>query len=120
MEERFSGSLLYRVVSEQLKFKTTYYEREITLTGGVDKILKLNPRRLSFLVVNRTSGLVDVGFRPDLPDGAGIILGGNGGALHCIWTEDGELVGSDVYARGNAGGKLYILEVVGFEKGGKE
>ena len=114
------GSLLYKLVSEQLKFKTTYYEREVTLTGGVDKILKLNPRRLSFLVVNRTSGFVEVGFRPDLPNGTGIILGGNGGALHLLWTEDGELVGSDVYCRGTAGGKVYVLEVVGFEKGGKE
>jgi len=118
MEERFTGSLLYQTLRKREQYPTIQRERTIELSGGVDLVAKLNPRRLTLLITNRSLSVVDIGFTPEHKSGTGIMLGPNGGTLVLTWLEDGELVGSDVYAVGTPGATLYIIEVEASVTGG--
>ena len=109
--ERYNGSLLYQALRKKEQYATIHRERTVTLTGGVDLVAKLNPRRLTLLIANRSLSAIDIGFSPTLKAGEGIMLGANGGTLVLTWLEDGELVGSDIYAIGPSGATLYIIEV---------
>jgi hypothetical protein len=46
------------------------------------------------------------------------MVGANGGSLVLTWLEDGELVGSEVYATGVSGATVYVLEVIAMTEGG--
>jgi hypothetical protein len=118
MSERYGGSLLYQVVKGDLHFPTLHEERVVKLSGGVDQIVRLNPRRLTLVIVNRSMSPVDVAFRPGTLPGGGIMIGANGGSLTLTWLEDGELVGSEVYATGVSGATVYVLEVIATAEGG--
>ena len=118
-EERFSGSLLYQVVKGDLRFGTSHTERTVVLTGGVDQILRLNPRRLSFIICNRSLSVVDVAFSPTMLPGGGLMLMPNGGTFAVSWLEDGELAGSDLYGVGPEGATLHVIEVMATVAGGE-
>lgn len=116
-EKEYSGSSLYRYVLKQFGCPMTWTERVVQVDIYPTQIATVNPRRFSLLVSNFSSVPVCLGFSAESCKEAGIYLTGEGGTFILIASEDGELVGSALYARSAKEGtvNLYILEVYGLE-----
>lgn len=112
MVERASvRSLLERLYGTRF----TPNENPVTTTVGTSAtaIMRKNPSRVGFLVVNQS--LNNVWIRPNFP--ASTVLGGrldpNGGNASALWLYDGEVVSSEWFAIADgAGSSVYVLETV--------
>lgn len=116
-EKEYVGSSLYRYVLKQFGCPMTWTERVVQVDIKATLIASVNPRRFSLLISNFSPYPISIGFSAETCNEGGIYLSGEGGTFILVATEDGELVGSAVYAR-SAGGEaanLYILEVYGLE-----
>lgn len=109
-----SGSITHDVSVKRFGVPTRYVEYAVTVTDTPTEIAELNPRRLACTVINHSTDTVVVGFRPDYSIDEGILLAPNGGTVIFTVDEDGELVSSQIFARGVlAGGNVYVIQVVG-------
>jgi len=74
--------------------------------------LKNNPRRVAWLICNRSSVDTAVGFDQEVSFSNGLFLGALGGTVSMAAEEDGEGVGYALYGVGNgSGGYWYVQEV---------
>lgn len=112
MAREYPGSTAYEVAGKWLTVPTTFREDFVTVTTSPTLVLKKNPRRLTWVICNRSGGNVAIGFQPNLNFGNFLFLTANGGTVSAHVMEDGELVSAEVYAVAEAGsGVLYVLEV---------
>lgn len=91
---------LSRFVENKFGMKTRSIQNPVTSTvaTSVTKILRNNPDRLAYTIVNLTAYSVYVGFDSEVSTSRGILVPASGGTLTLSADEDGELVGYEVYA----------------------
>ena len=86
----------------------------VTATIGTTStlILKNNPDRLMWLIVNLSDNRGFIGFDEQVASGRGIPVEASGGIVSANWREDAELVIHPVYAVNQvAAGTWFIVEV---------
>jgi len=110
--EKYSGSVTYELLKGQLPAGTTIKEKTVTLSGGVDRILEVNPRRLAFIVTNLSSSIAYLSNYTEILTVGGLALMGSGATLSMVWNEDFEAVSAEYFAKGDVGTKLYIMEII--------
>jgi len=96
-------------------FGVRSYPREnpVTATVGAaaERILSLNPQRVSFQVINLSANSLYIGLSNAVAATEGIYIAPNGGSVSLIWDRDFELVSHDWWAiAGGAGSAVYVLE----------
>jgi len=95
-------------------FPTRPVENPVAATVGTTaaEILKNNPDRVFWLVVNLSVNVVYVSFGSDVGATKGIRLEANGGWASMSAEEDGEAVANQVYALATAAASaIYVLEI---------
>jgi hypothetical protein len=105
---------LAEYVERKFGFKTREVENPVTSTVGTSPtlILRNNPDRIAILIVNLSDNDGYVGWFNDVSATKGIRLTANGGNVHLIADEDGELVSKEFYGVNlYASGTWYIAEV---------
>lgn len=80
--------------------KTRSVTNPVTPTVATSKtlILKNNPDRLAYTIINLTGYSVYVAFDPEVSITRGILIAASGGSLTLTAEDDGELVGYELYA----------------------
>ena len=79
---------------------------------SVTEVLKNNPDRVFWLVVNLSVNTIYVALSEDVDTTKGIRLDPNGGYASMCAEEDGEAVAYAVYAKATAAGSaIYVLEI---------
>lgn len=69
-----------------------------TVATTVTQILRNNPDRLSYTVINITAFDIHVAFDREVSTTRGILIAPSGGSLTLTAEEDGELVGYELFA----------------------
>lgn len=95
-------------------FPTRPVENPVRASIGTtsELVLKNNPDRVFFLVVNLSANVVYVALSKDVSATKGIRLDANGGFVSFSAEEDGEAVASDVYGVATgAASAIYVLEI---------
>lgn len=83
----------------------------LSVSTAVSKILKNNPDRLSYILVNLGTVDVYVGFTSDVSASKGILLTANGGSMNLTIREDFDLATYEVHAvAASSTSTLYIVE----------
>ena len=76
-------------------------------------ILRNNPDRIGWLVVNLSGSSVYVGYSPTVSSTRGILLSAGGGSASSTVAEDGESVAWELWAIGAADNlAIYVVEYV--------
>ena len=78
-----------------------------------EQILKANPDRISWDIINLGTEVVYLAHRPVPTATDGYYLDKNGGHIGMVWDEDGELVAYPLYAVSVGTPTLFIKAVVG-------
>ena len=102
------------MVAEAFKGPTRLVINPVTPTVGTTStlILKNNPDRLMWLIVNLSPNRGYIGFDEQVGAGRGIPIEASGGIVSATWREDAELVIHPVYALNlGASGTYFIIEV---------
>jgi len=81
-----------------------------TAVAGVTLILRNNPDRFEFIVVNYDAVLMRVAPSRDVSATFGIPLDAEGGFAVITADDDGEAVGQEWFVYSAAGGLFYVLE----------
>jgi len=95
-------------------FPTRPVENPVAASVGTTaaEILKNNPDRVFWLVVNLSANVVYMGLSGDVSSTKGIRLDTNGGWASMSVEEDGEAVAYQVFAiASGAGSAIYVLEI---------
>jgi len=95
-------------------FPTRAVENPVVAAVGTTaaEILKNNPDRVFFLVVNLSTNIVYVGLASDVSATKGIRLDANGGFVSFSVEEDGEAVAYQIFAIATgAASAIYVLEI---------
>ena len=95
-------------------FPTRAVENPVVAEVGTTaaEILKNNPDRVFFLVVNLSANTVYVGLASDVGATKGIQLDANGGFVSFSVEEDGEAVAYQIFAIATgAASAIYVLEI---------
>lgn len=109
----FEGSTAYQVSLSRFDRPTRLIERRVSLTTSVVRILDNNPRRLAWIIMNRTASNAAIGFDMSVTYANGLLLAQNGGSMSMSVTEDGEATCYAVYGILEAGtGDFYVIEVI--------
>jgi hypothetical protein len=84
-----------------------------TIATSATQLLRNNPNRLAWTLINLGSEAVYLSFTPDVGTTKGIYVASGGGTMGLLFSEDFELVTYPVYGIGAAGGdKIYLVEVI--------
>ena len=79
----------------------------------VTQLLKPNPNRLAWTLINLGANPVYAAFTPDVATTKGIYCSATGGVVGLLWSEDFELVCYPVWAIvESAAAAIYLVEVV--------
>lgn len=91
---------LSRFVERKFGVKTHSLSDPVTniVATSVTQILKNNPDRLSYTIINLTAYSIYVGFDREVSTSRGILIPASGGSLTLSAEEDGELVGYEAFA----------------------
>ncbi len=89
--------------------KTFAQESKVVLGTTTSVMLRNDPNRLFWSMVNEGINDVHLSFDPTINTGSGWLVPANGGVITMFWEEDGESVGYTVYAY--AGGILNNVRV---------
>lgn len=91
---------LARYIEREFGVRTRSYENPVTSTVAttVTQILRNNPDRFSYTIINLDVNAVFIAFDKGVSLTRGILITANGGSLTLSAKEDGELVGYDVFA----------------------
>ena len=103
-----------RLIAERFKGPTRLVVNPVTGTVGTTftLILKNNPDRLMWMIVNLSDNRGFVGFDQQVGPGRGVPIEASGGVVSANWREDAELVIHPVYAVNLvAEGTYYVIEV---------
>jgi len=95
-------------------FPTRPVENPVAASVGTTaaEVLRNNPDRVAWLVVNLSANVVYVGFSGDVSSSKGIRLDPNGGYTSMSVEEDGEAVAYPVFAVATgADSAIYVLEI---------
>ena len=95
-------------------FPTRAVENPVVAAVGVAvlTVLRNNPDRVFWLIVNLSANIVYVGLAGDVSATKGIRLDANGGWVSMSVEEDGEAVGYEVFAVATgAASAIYVLEM---------
>lgn len=88
-------------------------DRVVAVSTTATTILPENPRRVAYLIINRSSSAGSVGFSRPHSYTTGVYLPAEGGVFGLDFETDGEAVGYRVYGVLAAGsGDFYTLEVI--------
>lgn len=83
-----------------------------TVQTTVTEILRNNPDRYGWLIVNLSANRGYIGFDREVSTTKGIPIEASGGVITSIWEEDGEAVTYAVFAINQvAAGTYYIVEM---------
>jgi hypothetical protein len=104
-------------VTEYLKSKYGFYitsdERNVNVTGTVTRILGNNPRRVAWMICNRSTTPVSLSFKEETPYADGLLIPGYGSVVSMDVEEDGEAVIYPVYGRVDTGtARLWVWEAM--------
>lgn len=90
---------LSRFVEDKFGMKTRSVTNPVTPTVATSKtlILKNNPDRLAYTVINLTGFALHVAFDREVSSTRGILIPPSGGSLTLTAEEDGELVGYELF-----------------------
>jgi hypothetical protein len=105
---------LSKLITEEFGVKTRVNENPVTNSVGTSfvEILRNNPDRLAFIVVNLSANEVYLGLERDVSASKGIRLNANGGILSMTFKEDLATVGRAIFALASgAGSTIYVQEV---------
>jgi len=72
--------------------------KPFTLSTTPQEILKANPDRISWTIINLGTVVVHLAHGEDVSSTNGYYIAANGGSLGMTWDEDGELVGFPIWA----------------------
>lgn len=112
MANRYPGSSLWEYTFARFGSSTRLVDKVVTVGSAVKQLLPSNPRRVEWLVCNRSLSDGVIGFSEDLGFGSGLFVAANGGVVSMVAEEDGEGVGYPVFAVNNsAAGDWWIMEV---------
>jgi hypothetical protein len=112
MAREYKGSTAYQWELEHYKVPTHLVEKTVAVDTQPVKILSNNPRRLSWVICNRSSTNTAISFTQAVTFESGLLLGANGGTAMMNVMEDGEAVGWEVWGIGEtATGVWYVMEV---------
>ena len=76
------------------------------------QVLKNNPNRLAWTLINLGSEAVYLAFTPDVASTKGIYVAAGGGVMGLLFSEDFELVTYPMWGIGAVGGdNIYLVEV---------
>lgn len=91
---------LSRYIEDKFGIKTRSYSDPVTPTVAttVTQILKNNPDRLAYTIINLTAYSIYIAFDREVSTTRGILIPASGGSLSMSADEDGELVGYEVFA----------------------
>ncbi len=91
---------LNRYIAKKFGTKTKSRQNPLTPTVAttVTQILRNNPDRLSYTIVNLTAFNLYCGFDREVSSTRGIFIPPSGGSLTLTAEEDGELVGYELFA----------------------
>lgn len=104
---------LANYIEKEFGVKTRSFEDPVTSTVAttVTQILKNNPDRFTYTIVNLTAYAVYVAFDRQVSTSRGILITANGGSLTISAKEDGELVGYEVFAISNSSASTIFIVV---------
>lgn len=112
MDPRFEGSAAYLITSKLFLGNTRFSERTYGAAAAVSEILKNNPRRVEFVIINPSIGDLYISNDPSLVTSFGFIVPAGGGSLIFNVLEDGETVAERFYCYAPAGAiTVYVMEV---------
>jgi len=100
-------------VEKELGFLTRAIENPVTNVVGTSavEILRANPDRFQWLIVNLSANTIYVAFDKDVSSSKGILLEPNGGFASMHAREDGEAVTYPVWAIATgADSAIYVIE----------
>lgn len=106
--------LAAQFAEQQFGGATRLVENPVIATVGVSvvEILRNNPDRVSFMVMNRSANDLALGFTQSVTFATGLLVTNSGGFFGMNVKDDGEAVTQAVYAIANgAGSTIYVLEV---------
>lgn len=83
------------------------------ITTTEKQILKTNPDRVSFLLLNLGTAVCYVHFKSDVSASLGVYLDKNGGFWEAPFDIYGELIGYEWWCEGTAGTNIYIVSLIG-------
>jgi len=88
--------------------------QDVTITPAApQQLLKQDPARVAFLIVNVSTSVVTIEPNPSFPTGQGPRIDPNGGSLFVTWEEDGESVAYEWFAVSiGAPVHLWVYEVL--------
>lgn len=88
----------------------TALRRSVVLVGTVGiELFPNNPNRVMWWITNNSGVELTIDWTPEIVNGSGISVGGNGGFLTQTIEEDGNAVGDAVYAITTAGSNSVFL-----------
>lgn len=92
----------------------THPEVAATTVGvAATRILRNNPNRINWTVVNHSGSIVYLGFSPEISVGSGFYLSPSGGTIQAKALDDGALVIDEIWAiSGVAGLSVAVIETV--------
>jgi hypothetical protein len=106
--------MLKEVIERMYGVKTDMLVNPVTDTvlTTPTQLLKPNPNRLAWTLINLGSEAIYLSFTQDVATTKGIYVASGGGTMGLLFSEDFELVTFPIYAIGAAGGdKVYLVEV---------
>lgn len=75
-------------------------------------LLENDPNRVHWWISNYAAAELTVNWTPEIVNGVGILIGGNGGFLEQLIREDGNAVGDEVYGIIGAGSQnVFVYDV---------
>jgi len=106
---------VHDIIERELAVKTMPVVNPVTDTvqTTVTQILRNDPNRLLWLLINLSGFTFYFGFDREVSAARGIPVSPNGGFAQLTWREDSALVAYDVYAISPSGAaKIYLVAVV--------
>ena len=107
---------LSRYIAKKFDTTTRSVQNPVTDTvlTSVTQILRNNPDRLAFNVVNLGANNIYIGFDREVSATKGIFIQNSGGSMGVIADDDGELTGYEVFAIAIGGSSvIFVLETEG-------
>lgn len=88
-------------------------EKVVSVQTTSTQLLENNPRRLAWLIINRSTSQGAIGFAPSTAFATGALLGASGGSASMAVFEDGEAVVQPVWGvQDAAAGNYYVQEII--------
>ncbi len=107
------GSTAAEVAQRRFYGPTTIRESNPSVGTSSTQLLKNDPRRVFWLIINLSINQGNIGFSNAVSASNGILVAALGGAASMAVDEDGEVVSYPVFGlNANAAGSWYVLEVL--------